>query len=69
MGSPNNLEKNGRCRRRVSGKSQVKTGLKVTVEILAGTYSAWQKCSADFIESIQIVVDGFRLRGNYRALP
>jgi len=45
------------------------TGLKVTVDILAGVYATGKKCSENFLETMRIVFDDFLPRWNYRAIP
>lgn len=50
-------------------KAKTTTGLKVTVDILAGIYETGKKCAADFIQNMPIVFDYFLPRWNYRALP
>ena len=50
-------------------KAKTCTGLKVTVDILAGIYETGKKCAADFIQNMRIVFDDFLPRWNYRALP
>ena len=50
-------------------RAKTSTGLKVTVDILAGVYATGKKCSADFLETIRIVFDDFLPRWNYRATP
>ena len=50
-------------------KAKTTTGLKVTVDILAGIYETGKKCSASFIENMRIAFDDFLPRWNYRALP
>ena len=50
-------------------KAKTTTGLKVTVDILAGIYETGKKCAADFIENMRIVFDEHLPRWNYRALP
>lgn len=50
-------------------KAKTSTGLKVTVDILAGTYETGKKCASDFLENMRIVFDDFLPRWNYRALP
>ena len=50
-------------------KAKTSTGLKVSVDILSGIYETGKKCTADFIENMQIVFDEHLPRWNYRALP
>lgn len=50
-------------------KAKTTTGLKVTVDILAGIYKTGNKCTSDFIENMRIVFDDYLPRWNYRALP
>jgi hypothetical protein len=45
------------------------TGLKMTVDILAGVYATGKKCSEKFLETMRIVFDDFLPRWNYRAIP
>ena len=48
-------------------KANTTTGLKVTVDILAGIYETGKKCAADFIENARIVFDQHLPRWSYRA--
>ena len=50
-------------------KAKTSTGLKVTVEVLAGVYETGKKCAADFLKNIRIVFDEHLPRWNYRAFP
>jgi hypothetical protein len=50
-------------------QARTSTGLKVTVEVLAGVYETGKKCAADFLENIRIVFDEHLPRWNYRAFP
>jgi len=50
-------------------QARTSTGLKVTVEVLAGVYETGKKCAADFLENIRIVFDKYLPRWNYRAFP
>lgn len=50
-------------------RAKTTTGLKVTVEILAGVYVTGKKCATDFLETMRIVFDNFLPRWNYRAIP
>jgi hypothetical protein len=50
-------------------KAQTKTGLWVSVYILAGDYPAGEKAPAGFKETMGIVFDELLPRWNYRALP
>ncbi|WP_333879305.1 ISAzo13-like element transposase-related protein [Methylobacter sp.] len=50
-------------------KATTTTGLKVTVDILAGIYETGKKCATDFIKNRRIVFDDFLPRWNYRTLP
>ena len=50
-------------------RARTATGLKVTVELLAGVHAMGKKCSMDFIEAMRIVFDDFLPRWNYRAIP
>jgi hypothetical protein len=50
-------------------RAKTSTGLRVTVDILAGVYATGKKCSSDFLETMPIVFDDFLPRWNYRAIP
>ena len=50
-------------------EAQTKTGLRVSVDILAGDYPAGEKAPAGFKESMRIAFDESLPRWNYRALP
>lgn len=50
-------------------RAKTSTGLKVTVDILAGVYVTGKKCAADFLETVRIAFDDFLPRWNYRAIP
>ena len=50
-------------------KARTSTGLKVTVDILAGVYETGKKCATDFLKNMRIVFDENLPRWNYRALP
>ncbi|BBL76843.1 transposase [Methylomagnum ishizawai] len=55
--------------RQFMARAKTSKGLRVTVDILAGTYATGKKCSADFLETMRIVFDDFLPRWNYRAIP
>ena len=50
-------------------RTQTKTGLWVSVDILAGDYPAGEKAPAGFKKTMKIAFDEFLPRWNYRALP
>jgi hypothetical protein len=50
-------------------RTQTKTGLWVSVDLLAGDYPAGEKAPAGFKEAMKIAFDELLPRWNYRALP
>jgi Rhodopirellula transposase DDE domain len=50
-------------------KTQTKTGLRVSVDILAGAYPAGEKAPAGFKQTMRIAFDDLLPRWNYRVLP
>ena len=50
-------------------KAKTNTGLKVTVDILAGVYATGKKCATDFLTTMTIRFDDFLPRWNYQAIP
>ncbi|MEG4351775.1 hypothetical protein QUA74_18780 [Microcoleus sp. LAD1_D3] len=51
------------------GKTQTKTGLSVAVNILNKVYKTGRKVADYFKNSMQIVVDEYLPKWNYRAIP
>lgn len=50
-------------------KAKTKTGLRVTVDILAKVYQTGRKCAASFKQHMPIVFDPILPKWNYRAVP
>lgn len=50
-------------------RAKTSTGLKVTVDILAGVYVTGKKCAADFLATMRFLFDDLLPRWNYRAIP
>lgn len=50
-------------------KAYTKTGLKVVVDILGGTYQTGTKCADGFQKTMKIVFDKLMPRWNYKAIP
>lgn len=50
-------------------KTQTKTGLRVTVDILDKVYQTGRKCAASFKQNMPIVFDAILPKWNYRAIP
>lgn len=50
-------------------KTNTRTGLKVTVEILGGVYEIGKKCAKDFLKTMTIQFDKQLPRWNYTAVP
>lgn len=50
-------------------KTNTSTGLKVTVDILAGVYEIGKKCAKDFLKTMTIQFDEQLPRWNYTAVP
>ncbi len=50
-------------------KTQTRTGLEVTVDILDKTYEIGRKCAKGFKKNMKIVFDSFLPKWNYRAIP
>ncbi|MDD5033636.1 MAG: hypothetical protein PHE55_02675 [Methylococcaceae bacterium] len=63
------LSEKDRQRYAAMEKAKTSTGLKVTVDILAGIYVTGKKVAAGFLENMRIVFDEFLSRWNYRAIP
>ncbi|MEI7677459.1 MAG: hypothetical protein WCJ03_11815 [Bacteroidales bacterium] len=42
------------------------SGLKVTVDVLTGIYETGKKCTADFIQNMNITCDEYLPKWNYR---
>ncbi len=47
-------------------KAKTNTGLKVTVDVLTEIYETGKKCTADFIQNMQIIRDEYLPKWNYR---
>lgn len=54
---------------RLMEKTQTRTGLQVTVDILDQAYDLGRKCAKGFKETMKIVFDDFLPKWNYRAIP
>ena len=50
-------------------KTQTRTGLRVTVDIMDKVYEIGLKCAKGFKENMKIVFDDFLPKWNYRAIP
>jgi hypothetical protein len=50
-------------------KTQTRTGLRVTVDIIDKVYEVGLKCAKGFKQNMKIVFDGFLPTWNYRAIP
>jgi hypothetical protein len=55
--------------KRLMEKTQTRTGLGVTVDIMDKVYEVGRKCAKDFKETMKIVFDDLLPQWNYRAVP